>query len=70
MTEYSIFMQYDPQDEIYVASIPELPGCMAHGKTKEQALKELEIAKDLWIASALETGDSIPAPRLFSSMVG
>ena len=37
MAEYSIFMQYDPQDKIYVASVPELQGCMAHGETKEEA---------------------------------
>lgn len=36
MAEYSIIMQYDPQDNIYVASIPELQGCMAHGETSCQ----------------------------------
>lgn len=41
MAEYSILIQYDVIDRIYVASIPELPGCMAHGITKEQALKEI-----------------------------
>ncbi len=42
MAEYSIFMQYDSQDKIYVASVPELQGCMTHGETKEEALKELK----------------------------
>lgn len=62
MAEYSIFIKYDPIDRIYVASVPELPGCMAHGKTKEQALKEIEIAKELWIETALEDGQTIPDP--------
>lgn len=68
MAEYSIFMQYDPQDKIYVASIPELQGCMAHGETKEEALKEIEIAKELWIETALEDGLPIPEPALFTSV--
>lgn len=64
MAEYSIFIKYDPIDEIYVTSVPELPGCMAHGRTKEQALKEIEIAKELWIETALEDGQTIPEPDL------
>lgn len=67
MAEYSIFMQYDPIDKIFVASIPELPGCMAHGETREEALKEIDIAKDLWIETALEDGEKIPSPSLFCS---
>lgn len=68
MTEYSIFMQYDPQDKIYVASVPELQGCMAHGKTKEEALKEIEVAKELWIETAKEDGLPIPEPALFTNV--
>ena len=42
MSKYSVFMYYDEQDQIYVASVPELQGCMAHGETQEEALKEIE----------------------------
>ena len=68
MAEYSIFMQYDSQDKIYVASVPELQGCMTHGETKEEALKEIEIAKELWIETAKEDGLPIPEPALFTSV--
>lgn len=64
MAEYSVFIQYDPIDKIYVASVPELSGCMAHGNTKEQALREIETAKELWIETALEDGQSVPEPDL------
>ena len=64
MAKYSIFIQYDDIDKIYVASIPELPGCMAHGATKEEALNELEVACDLWIETAKEIGREIPEPQL------
>ena len=66
--EYSVFIQYDPEDKIFVATVPELPGCMAHGDTKESALKELDIVKDMWIECALEDGDPIPEPSLFNSI--
>lgn len=69
MLEYSIFIQYDPIDEIFVASIPELSGCMAHGETKEEALKEIEVAKELWIETAREDNVSIPEPALFTNEV-
>lgn len=62
MHKYSVLIQYDPQDKIYVASVPELQGCMAHGETKEKALKEIEIAKELWIETAKEEGLPIPEP--------
>ena len=68
MAEYSIFIQYDKDDKIYIASIPELKGCIAHGQTKEEALREIEIAKNLWIECALEDGEELPEPMLFSAM--
>ena len=69
MTEYSIFIQYDPRDKIFVASIPELPGCMAHGETKEEALKEIDVAKKLWIETVLAEGEQVPEPKMFNSMI-
>lgn len=59
---YAITMYYDPIDEIWVASVPDLQGCMAHGTTKEEALKEIQIAQDLWIECALENGEALPEP--------
>lgn len=67
MLEYSVFIQYDPTDKIYVASIPELQGCMAHGDTKEQALKEIEIVCDMWLETAREEGLTIPEPSFLES---
>ena len=64
MSKYSVFMYYDEEDQIYVASVPELSGCMAHGNTKEQALREIETAKELWIETALEDGQPVPEPDL------
>lgn len=62
MPKYSVFMYYDEQDQIYVASVPELQGCMAHGETKEEALKEIEIAEALWLESAKDMDIELPEP--------
>ena len=68
MLEYSVLIQYDPADKIYVASIPELQGCMAHGKTQQEAVSEVNVVKDMWIATAKEKGLQIPKPALFNSV--
>ena len=67
MLKYSITIQYDNTDNIYVASVPELEGCMAHGKMPEQAMKEIQIAMKLWLKVAEEHGDKIPEPLMFVS---
>lgn len=61
--EYSIYIYYDPDDKIYVASVPELEGCMAHGSTPEMATKEIQVACELWLETAREDGIEIPEPQ-------
>ena len=66
MLKYSILIQYDDTDNIYVAKIPELQGCMAHGKTYEDAMREIKIALELWIETAKDNEINIPEPVLFA----
>ena len=67
MLRYSVFIQYDSKDNIYIASIPELQGCMAHGATPEDAKREIEIAAELWLETAKENNVMIPEPMVFAS---
>lgn len=48
----------------YRASHPELPGCMSHGLTPEEAIKNLSEAKLLYIQALLGQNQPIPKPRL------
>ena len=48
---------------MFVAEVPELPGCMAHGNTPESALANAHAAIQLWIDAAREFGDPIPEPK-------
>ena len=46
----------------YFARIPDLPGCMSEGKTPDEAVKNVEAARALWIEDALDSGVVIPLP--------
>src|SRR5438128_886639 len=63
MHKYQITIYWDREDQVYVAEVPELPGCMAHGDTHELALANANEAIQLWIDTANEFGDPVPEPR-------
>lgn len=63
---YSMLLEWDPADEIYVVTVPELPGCPQHGKTAEEAVEQGKDAIESWIESARAGGSAIPGPRPFA----
>lgn len=63
MKDYHINIFYSEEDEGYIADIPDLPGCSAFGETPEEALHEVQIAKQAWLAAARSAGKPIPVPR-------
>jgi predicted RNase H-like HicB family nuclease len=63
MPKYEIILYWSDEDQVFVAEVPELPGCMAHGKTPEAALRQAKQAIRLWIDTAKEFGDPVPAPK-------
>jgi predicted RNase H-like HicB family nuclease len=62
-SQYELIIYWDRTDSIFVVDVPELPGCMAHGKTKKEAISNSESAVKLWLATAKEDGVAIPEPR-------
>ncbi len=46
----------------FVARVPDLPGCVTQGDTREEAVELIEDAKQAWLESAWEHGDEIPLP--------
>lgn len=63
MSDYHINVFYSDEDAAYVADIPDLEACSAFGATAEQALAEVEIAKQAWLTAAREDGRPVPEPR-------
>jgi predicted RNase H-like HicB family nuclease len=62
MKDYHINIFYSEEDEGYIADIPDLECCSAFGHTPEEALAELETAKQAWLEAASGAGRPIPLP--------
>ena len=62
-SQYEMIIYWDKTDNIYVVDVPELPGCMAHGKSKKEALENAEKAVVFWLKTAKEDGMQIPEPK-------
>ncbi len=60
---YEVIIYWSDEDQVFVADVPELPGCMSHGDTHEEALREAGVAVSLWLDTAKEFGRAIPEPR-------
>ena len=63
MHKYEVIIYWSDDDGAFVAEVPELPGCMAHGETPAAALANAQEAISLWIATAREFGDPVPVPK-------
>lgn len=63
MKDYHINIFYSEEDEGYIADIPDLEFCSAFGNTPEEALREVQIAKAVWIEAAHAEGRAVPQPR-------
>ena len=63
MHKYEIILYWSNEDRAFIAEVPELPGCMAHGDTQEAALRNVKDAMDFWIDTARELGNPVPQPK-------
>jgi predicted RNase H-like HicB family nuclease len=58
---YEMILWWSDEDAAYVVEVPELPGCMAHGKTRPEAIRQAEAAICLWIKTARKTAWKSPS---------
>ncbi|MBT3312726.1 MAG: type II toxin-antitoxin system HicB family antitoxin [Desulfobacteraceae bacterium] len=63
MFKYETIIFWSEKDQAYIAQVPELPGCMAHGDSYESALLNVKDAIQLWIDTAREFNDPVPEPK-------
>lgn len=61
--KYKIILFWSEEDQAFLAEVPELPGCMAHGETQDEALHRAQEAVAAWIEVAQEIGRAVPEPR-------
>ena len=60
---YELIIYWSRADECFVVEVPELAGCMADGATYQDALANVEVIIEQWVATAKEMGRPIPKPR-------
>jgi predicted RNase H-like HicB family nuclease len=63
MFRYEVIIYWSAEDRVFIAEVPELPGCVAHGSTPNEALTEAQEAIGLWIETARDFGDPVPEPK-------
>ncbi len=63
MKDYHINIFYSEEDEGYIADIPDLKFCSAFGETPEEALRQVQIAKGVWLEAARAENKPVPLPK-------
>ena len=63
MYKYEIIIYWSNDDQVFIAEVPELPGCAAHGSVPDEALANCMDAISLWLDTAKEFDRPIPEPK-------
>ena len=59
---YEMIVWWSDEDNAFVVDVPVLPGCMAHGNTRAEAIGNAG-SSDFWLQTAKEDGIPIPQPK-------
>jgi predicted RNase H-like HicB family nuclease len=62
LDRYYVCIWWSDEDGVFVASMPELPGCMADGQTQTEALANLREVAGIWIETAQQLDRAVPQP--------
>jgi predicted RNase H-like HicB family nuclease len=63
--KYALQIFWSDEDASFIAVCQEFPGLSAFGETREEALREAQIALDLMIKTYLEKKLPLPEPKTF-----
>lgn len=61
--KYEIIIYWSDENDCFIAEVPELAGCMADGKSYNEALTNSQIIIEEWIETATSLGRNIPQPK-------
>ena len=64
---YSIIIEWSDEDQAYIVTVPELPGCRTHGYTYEEAVQQGQDAIESWIMAAVVDDDPVPVPKKYAA---
>ena len=60
--KYEVIIWWSEKDQVYLAEVPELPGCLTDGPSHAAALENLDEVAALWLDTARNQGRTIPEP--------
>ena len=63
MAKYEIILCWSDDEGAFIAEVPELPGCVADGPSRQEALANAEIVISEWLETARELGRPVPEPK-------
>ena len=63
MNKYEVIIYWSEADNVFLAEMPELKGCIAHGVNQDEALHEITTVAEEWLKIAKERGWNIPEPK-------
>lgn len=61
--KYELIIYWSEIDDCFIVEVPELAGCMADGKTYQEAVSNAEMIIQEWLETAQELGRDIPQPK-------
>jgi predicted RNase H-like HicB family nuclease len=64
---YSMLIQWSDEDDAYIVTVPELPGCKTHGSTYEEAVQQGKDAIETWLLFLNDVGETIPEPEKYAA---
>ena len=66
-THYSMIIEWSDEDQAFIVTVPELPGCRTHGNTYEDAVREGKEAIEGWLEVARSMNWTLPTPKIFAA---
>jgi predicted RNase H-like HicB family nuclease len=63
MSKYEIIIYWSEEDSVFIAAVPELPGCAAYGATHKEAAENVEVIMQARFETAKEHGRTILKPK-------
>ena len=63
MNNYALIIFWSKLDGAFVVEVPELPGCVADGATRAQAVENAEKVIQQWLDTAKSLGREVPVPK-------
>jgi len=61
---YSMCIDWSPEDEVFIASFPDVPFVRTHGATREEAVEQGEEVSVAWLTAMKDAGNRVTPPKI------